>query len=97
LLLPLDTKKTMTIILENRMDLKKKNFPVLLGFLCLGMIIGSLGWEIIERIMASMGSGVSLAMKEPVGFDLYVLALWVRANLGTLIGAVGGVILFKVL
>ncbi len=79
------------------MDLKKKNFPVLLGFLFLGMIIGSLGWEIIERITASMGSGLSLTMKEPVGFDLYVLALWVRANIGTIIGAVCGVILFKVL
>jgi hypothetical protein len=87
----------MTIILENRMDLKKKNFPVLLGFLCLGMIIGSLGWEIIERILASMGSSLSFTMSKPVGFDLYVIALSLRANLGTLIGALSGVILFKVL
>jgi hypothetical protein len=97
LLILLDTKKTMAIILENCMDLKKKNFPVLFGFLCLGMVIGSLGWEIIERLLASMGSSLSFTMKEPVGFNLYVIAVYVRANLGTILGAISGILLFKVL
>jgi hypothetical protein len=87
----------MAIILENCMDLKKKNFPVLVGFLCLGMVIGSLGWEIIERLLASMGSNLSFTMKEPVGFNLYVIAVYVRANLGTILGAISGILLFKVL
>ncbi len=79
------------------MDLKKKNFPILLSFIVLGMIIGSIGWEILERLITAWGSTLSLTLENPIGFDLYVISFFFRVNLGTLLGAVSGVILFKVM
>lgn len=79
------------------MDLNKKNFPILLSFIMLGMIIGSIGWEIVERLISAWGSNFSLTLENPIGFDLYVISLFFRVNLGTLLGSISGVILFKVI
>jgi uncharacterized membrane-anchored protein YjiN (DUF445 family) len=87
----------MNIILKNYMDLNKKNFHILLSLIVLGMIIGTLGWEIIERLAASWGGKLSLTIEKPIGFDLYVISFFLRINMGSLIGALSGVILFKVL
>jgi hypothetical protein len=59
------------------------------------MVIGSLAWEVLERVLSQLGIDFSLAMQEPLQlFDLYVLAITFRANPGTLLGAFGGVFLF---
>jgi uncharacterized membrane protein len=78
------------------MNLTKKNLSVFLLFLLLGIMIGSLGWEVVERILHLMGARFSLTMSEPVKLlDLYVLSFSFRANIGTLLGAFGGALLFK--
>jgi hypothetical protein len=79
------------------MDLNKKYFPIFLSFIILGMIIGSIGWEIFERLIRTWGSTLSLTLENPIGFDLYIISFFFRVNLGTLLGAVSGVILFKVM
>lgn len=77
------------------MKLSKKNLPTLLLLLFLGMLIGSLGWELLERLIHYLGSDFSLTLKNPIQlFDIYVLALWFRANPGTLVGFIGGTVLF---
>ena len=79
------------------MDLNKKNFPILLTFIILGMIIGSIGWEILERLITTLGGTLALTLEKPIGFDLYVISLFFRVSLGTLLGALSGIILFKVI
>jgi hypothetical protein len=79
------------------MDLNKKYFPIFLSFIILGMIIGSIGWEIFERLIRTWGSTFSLTLENPIGFDLYIISFFFRVNVGTLLGAVSGVILFKVM
>ncbi len=68
--------------------------------LCLfGMLIGSLSWEVIERIirLAPSLASFTLTIQEPIRlFDFYVISLYFRANPGTIIGLVCGVILFLI-
>jgi hypothetical protein len=65
-------------------------------FLLLGVLIGSLAWELLERILArfSLELGLSLG---PVGFDLAVLAFSLVINPGSVLGALGGALLFRLL
>jgi hypothetical protein len=77
------------------MKLSKKNLPTLLLLLFLGMLIGSLAWELLERLIHYLGSDFSLTLKNAIQlFDIYVLSLWFRANPGTLVGLIGGAVLF---
>jgi hypothetical protein len=78
------------------MTLNKRSLPAFTLCLILGIVIGSLGWEVLERILSHFGLDFSLTMREPLKlFDLYVLSLSFRANPGTFLGALGGVLLFK--
>ena len=80
------------------MKLNKRNLGTLLLLLCFGMLIGSLAWELLERLIHSLGSNFTLTLREPIRlFDLYVLALSLRANPGTLAGLAGGALLFRFL
>jgi hypothetical protein len=78
----------------------KLNRKSILSFIALSLFAiacGTLAWEILERIIRLIPdfSQFSLTMKEPIRlFDIYVLSLSFRANLGTLLGMAGGVILF---
>ena len=77
------------------MTLNKRSLPTLILCLILGMVIGSLAWEVFERVLSQLGLDFSLTMKEALElFDLYVLAVTFRANPGTLLGAFGGMFLF---
>jgi len=79
------------------MKINLKNLPILISFLILGTIIGSLAWEVLERIihLVPQWSGFSLTVKEPLlFFDFYVLAVYCRVNPGTLIGFLGGIFIF---
>jgi len=79
------------------MKLIKKNVPVFIAFLLMGCIIGSIFWEIFERILHLFPdfSYFTLTMKQPaVLLDIYVIALAFRANPGTLLGLIGGIIFF---
>ena len=78
------------------MKLSKKTLGTLLGLLFLGFVAGSLLWEVLERVAAAAGLPLDLGIG-PVGFDVHALAVTVRANPGSLFGAVGGAFLFRAL
>jgi hypothetical protein len=82
------------------MKFTRKTLGPFIALLLCGMCIGSLGWEVIERIIRLVPSlsAFSLTIQEPIElFDLYVLSLSFRANPGTIIGLVSGIILFRIL
>lgn len=64
--------------------------------LALGVLIGSLAWEVLERILARFGVQPGLSLG-PIGFDLDVLAFSLVLNPGTILGALGGLLLFHFL
>ena len=78
------------------MKLTGRNRSTFLTFLSVGLLVGSLAWELLERILAAFGSELQLGVG-PVGFDLSVLAVSLVVNPGTLLGALGGVLLFRIL
>lgn len=75
------------------MKLVKKHFGAFLMLIFLGMFIGTLAWDIIERIFAQAGLPFSLETG-PIGFDIGVLSLYLKINPGSFLGAAGGIILF---
>ena len=79
------------------MVVNRKNLPIFLGILIFSTVIGSLGWEIVERIIQAAGSSLSLTLDTPIILDVHVVALSLRPNLRTLLGGIGGVILFFLL
>jgi hypothetical protein len=79
------------------MIFNRKSLPLFLGLMFLGAFVGSLGWEVVERIVQAAGNEISLSLATPVSLDLHVFALAFRPNLGTLVGGIGGIILFFLL
>jgi hypothetical protein len=78
------------------MKLNSRNRSTFLIFLGLGFLIGTLGWEVLERIVQRMGFELALGIG-PVGFDLSVLSVFIKINPGTFIGILGGIFLFRVM
>jgi hypothetical protein len=78
------------------MRLTGRNRWTFLSFLGAGLLVGGLTWELLERVLAAFGLEIHLGVG-PVGFDLSVLAVSLVVNPGTLLGAVGGLVLFRVL
>jgi len=78
------------------MKLNSRNRSTLLTFLSLGFLVGTLGWEVLERIVQRMGVELALGIG-PVGFDLSVLSVFIKINPGTFIGILGGIFLFRVM
>jgi hypothetical protein len=76
------------------MKISKKTLSTLLWVLALSVVIGTVAWEILERLLALAGIALSLSVG-PVGFDAYVLAVSLRLNPGSLIGLVAGYLLFR--
>jgi hypothetical protein len=76
------------------MKLIKKNLSTFIWVCLLGIIAGTLTWELIERILSQAGIFVNLST-DPVGFDLSVLTVYLKINPGSIAGAVGGVFLFR--
>ena len=79
------------------MKLTNKNIPAFIAFVLLGTLIGSLCWEVLERIihLNPEWSDFSLTLEKPLTiFDFYVLSISLRANPGTLLGSLGGLIIF---
>ena len=76
------------------MKLTKKNCgPFALLFL-LGLLTGTLAWEILERIL-SLADVVMDLNVGPIGIDFDVLALYVKVNPGSLVGAAAGSFVFS--
>ena len=76
------------------MKLKKNNSRYFFYLLLVCFVIGSLAWEIFEKIMFKTGIDVSLTTP-PIGIDLDVLKLMVKVNPGSFIGLVAGIIIFR--
>lgn len=77
-----------------RMKLTKKNSGVFVLLFLLGLVIGSLAWELLERLLSLLGTQLDLAVG-PVGLDLDVLAIYLKLNPGSLVGAGAGIFFFK--
>ena len=78
------------------MKLTGRNRSTFLSFLGAGLLVGGLAWELLERVLAAFGLDLRLGVG-PVGFDLSVLAVSLVVNPGTLLGALGGIVLFRIL
>jgi len=78
------------------MKLSKKNRSFLFTFVGLGILIGSLTWELLERALSQAGFNLSLGIG-PVGLDLAVFSFSLLINPGTLFGIAGSILLFRFL
>jgi hypothetical protein len=78
------------------MKLSKKNRSFLFAFMGLGILIGSLAWEVLERVLSQVGINMALGIG-PVGLDLAVFSFSLLINPGALIGIAGGIFLFRFL
>ena len=76
------------------MKLTKKNLGFFLTLLGLGLVVGTLSWEIVERIFAAAGLAFDISAG-PIGFDLDVISFYIRVNPGSLVGTAGGGFLFS--
>ena len=75
------------------MKLIKKNAGLFSLLFLLGLVTGTLAWEIFERILLLAGTRLDLSVG-PFGFDLDVIAVYLKVNPGSLLGAAAGVFLF---
>ena len=76
------------------MKLSGKNLPVLFRLLLICVVVGTLAWEVIERLVALAGVALDLSVG-PVGFDIEVLSIYIAVNPGTLLGIIPAIILFR--
>lgn len=76
------------------MKYSTRNRGVLLRLILLGLLAGTLAWDLCERVLVHAGLIIDLGIG-PVGFDIHVLAVSVYLNPGTLMGIIGGWILFR--
>ncbi len=76
------------------MKLTAKNLPLLMRILLLCLLVGTLAWELLERLLEYADVMITLGVG-PVGFDLRVISLWIIVNPGTLIGIVAALLLFR--
>lgn len=77
-----------------RVKLNSKNLPVLIRLLLLCMVVCTLAWELVQRLLALAGVALDLSLG-PIGFDIQVISLYVQANPGTLLGIIPAIILFR--
>lgn len=75
------------------MKLTSKTLSMFLLLSFLGAVVGSLAWEIVERLVAHWGGALALSVG-PIGFDLSVISVRLKANPGTIAGLAAGVLLF---
>ena len=70
------------------MKITQKYLKYLYLFIILGIVIGSLSWEILERLISRGGFNIDLSVG-PVGFDISVISFYLKINPGSFIGAAG--------
>lgn len=77
------------------MKISKKTLGTFLGFIFLGLIVGTIIWEILELLISGIANNVISITTKPLGFDLGAIAFFIRLNPGSLVGLIGGWILFS--
>jgi hypothetical protein len=76
------------------MKTSKKNLRGAAFLIILGLVLGTLGWELLERVLSYGGIDLHLAVG-PVGFDIGVLAVKLLINPGSFLGAAAGFLVFR--
>lgn len=76
------------------MKLNKKNSSSFVLILILSLMVCTLTWFLIEQIFTMAGLSFSLSVG-PIGFDISVLAVYIRFNPGTVLGLPAGYFIFK--
>jgi len=75
------------------MKLNKKNRTSFLILILLGFLIGTLSWELLERVLITFNVTLKWEIG-PVGFDLRVLSFYIKFNPGSVLGIIAGLFLF---
>ncbi|KGE73793.1 hypothetical protein [Spirochaeta lutea] len=75
------------------MKLTQKNWNILARFLFLGLIAGTLAWQLVELGIQAAGSSFSLTAG-PIGFSLGFLEISMMVNPGSFLGLASGFLLF---
>ncbi len=60
----------------------------------LGFLVGTLAWEIVERLVALTGRAMELSIG-PIGFDVRAVSVWIRVNPGSFLGTVSALLLLQ--
>ncbi len=76
------------------MKLIKKNYPAFFWIILLCVFAGTMCWELLERLLLFTGIEMDFTTS-PVGFDIYVISLFIRINPGSIGGGVAGIFLFR--
>ncbi len=76
------------------MKLNGKNLPTLTRLLLICVVVATIAWELLERLLALGGAPLDLSLG-PIGFDIPVIAMSLQVNPGTLLGIVPAVLLFR--
>jgi hypothetical protein len=76
------------------MKLSARTLSSMLLLCLVGMVVGTLAWEVVERILGRVGVALDLSIG-PVGFDLAVVAVQLRANPGSFIGLAAAALLAR--
>lgn len=76
------------------MKLLKKNIGPLLFILAIMLIIGTVTWEILVRLLSYGDIHIDVHVG-PIGFDISVISFYIHINPGSLLGIAGGFFLFR--
>ena len=76
------------------MKLAARNVGVLIRLLILTTVVGTLVWEIIERLLGLLNVALDLSVG-PIGFDIEVISFSIMANPGTVLGIPVAILLFR--
>lgn len=76
------------------MKYTSKNRSALINLFILGTVAGTLFWGVLQALAQLAGLDLKLEIG-PIGFDLHLIALWIRINPGSFLGAAGGYYLFR--
>ena len=90
----IDRIRIILQIHHNLMKLNSRTRGTFFILLLLGFITGTLGWEVLERILAQGGVLLNLSAG-PIGFDLFAVSFYIRFNPGSLVGIIITGFLFR--
>lgn len=76
------------------MKLNTKTRSTFFAILILSIVIGTLAWEIVERVSSLLGLAFDLSVG-PVELDAFVVSVAFRPNPGTVLGIFPGIALFR--
>ena len=76
------------------MKLTRKNTKSLITIIVLSMIAGALTWALLAKFLHTFDVDITLSTGR-IGFDIHVIALYLRVNPGTVLGIGTGFFIFS--